>query len=130
MKVFPAPPADPSEITLQLVRRTRVRAHQLEATFQTITTRFLGFERVPCEHVDVSVPKREWVPMNDVNASETLNPKKETGVWVQCAQFTSKLVFNVPPTYSVGDRIEWEVQPNLLVSYRLVYSQHCSIVSS
>ncbi|RPD55391.1 hypothetical protein L227DRAFT_309918 [Lentinus tigrinus ALCF2SS1-6] len=105
-----------SEVTFQLFRRTTVRAHRREEKIHSVTTWFLGFGRVPCEHVEVNVPEKEWVPMHGKNVSSNSN-SKNTGVWVQCAQFASGLVFNVPPTFSLTDRIAWEYFLKLKVTF-------------
>ncbi len=113
-RIFPTPPSDPSEVTFQLVRRLKIRAHKREETRQSVTTRYIAFVGTSCcERVDVDVPEKEWVQMHDVSTSESSHSTKERGVWVQCAQFKSKLVFNVPPTFSIRDRLEWEVRPHL-----------------
>ncbi len=104
MQIFPTPPADASQFAFQLVRRTTVRVQKREETIQSVTA------CTPCEHVGVNVPSKEWVPMPDAPGWSHLSSNQERGVWVQRAQYSSKLVFNVPPTFSIGDRLAWEVR--------------------
>ncbi len=103
-QIFPTPPADASEFVFQLVRRTKVRVDKREETIQSVTA------CAPCEHVDVNVPSKEWVPTPDAPGWSHLSSNQERGVWVQSAQYSSTLAFNVPPTFSVGDRLGWEVR--------------------
>ncbi|RDX41156.1 hypothetical protein OH76DRAFT_1365053 [Lentinus brumalis] len=110
-QIFPIPPADASQFAFQLVRRTTVRVQKREETIQSVTA------CTPCEHVGVNIPSKEWVPMPDALGWSHLSSNQERGVWVQRAQYSSKLVFNVPPTFSIGDRLAWEYHLKLKVPF-------------
>ncbi|KAI0697066.1 hypothetical protein C8T65DRAFT_729501, partial [Cerioporus squamosus] len=113
--IFPTPPAAASEFSVQLIRRTKVRVKKREETLRSVRV------CTPRKHDDVVVPEKEWVPMQDTSVSTSSSShsrsNKETGVWVQCAQFTSRLVLNVSPTFSVGDRLEWEYRLKIKVPF-------------
>ncbi|RDX43198.1 hypothetical protein OH76DRAFT_1361524 [Lentinus brumalis] len=110
-QIFPTPPADASEFVFQLVRRTKVRVDKREETIRSVTS------CAPCKHVDVDVPSKEWLPTPDALGWSHLSSNQERGVCVQSARYSSKLAFNVPPTFSVGDRLGWEYHLKLKMPF-------------
>ena len=104
--VFPSPPRNPSEMTLQLWRRTNVSVgrHAAEMTLKSIAVQFLGAGTRPPEPVNDNVPEKEWVV---TQAADARTKTKEKGSWVQNAQFWSHFYLNVPPTFKTehGDHL-------------------------
>ncbi|KAI0697064.1 hypothetical protein C8T65DRAFT_28134 [Cerioporus squamosus] len=119
--IFPSPPTNAAAMTLELVRRTHICVERRETTLKSTAAWFLGPGVRPPEAVNVDRVDKEWVTTQAADAGTPPRSTKEKGVWVQCAQFASRFLLNVPPTFSLGDhghlRVECEYRLKLCVPF-------------
>ena len=114
--IFPVPPSSTADVQFRLNRRLKIRAKNYSKPSDTDVACFLGEGAVylpSSMQAEVEVSEIEWESAVGDKKSEK-DREEEEGRWLQRVTFSSRLILNVPPSFTT-ETIDCQVR--VLISH-------------